>query len=111
MPGSLTDCGRIYILLGKPDEVQQEPGSVAPGLRAPETWTYKDKPGHTYAGGKALIAFDEECRAPAALGPQMERIAAALVVQPNLEYKKDKDGHLVKLAELLPEGLAGARAR
>ena len=103
MPGALTDCGRVYILLGRADEVQQEPSGGAPGLRAPETWTYKDKPGHSYAGGKALIAFDEECRAPAALAPQMERVAAALVLQQNLEYKKDKDGHLVKLAELLPK--------
>jgi len=101
--GSLTDCGRVYILLGKPDEVQQEPGNVAPGLRAPETWTYKDKGGRTYVGGKALIAFDEECRAPGSLAGQMDRVAASLVVQPNLEYKKDKDGRLVKLAELLPK--------
>ena len=25
--GSLTDCGRVFILLGKPDEVQQEGGA------------------------------------------------------------------------------------
>ena len=51
-PGSLTDCGRTYILLGKPDEVQAQPGNVAPGLRAPEMWMYKDKAGRTFAGGK-----------------------------------------------------------
>jgi GWxTD domain-containing protein len=101
--GSLTDCGRVYILLGKPDDVQQERGNVSPGQRAPETWTYKDKGTRTYAGGKAAIAFDEECRAAATLGPQMDRVAASYVVQPNLEYKKDKDGRLVKLAELLPK--------
>ena len=33
MAGSLTDCGRVYILLGKPDDVQQEGGGVAPGAR------------------------------------------------------------------------------
>jgi GWxTD domain-containing protein len=101
--GSLTDCGRVYILLGKPDEVQPQPGNVAPGLRAPEVWVFKDKGSRTFVGGKIQIAFDEECRAAAALAPQLERIAAALVVQPNLEYKKDKDGRIVKLADLLPK--------
>ena len=101
--GSLTDCGRVYILLGKPDEVQPQPGNVAPGLRAPEVWVFKDKEGRTFVGGKIQIAFDEECRAAAALAPQLEKIAEAQVVQPNLDYKKDKDGHIVKLADLLPK--------
>jgi len=107
--GSLTDCGRVFILLGKPDEVQQEGGELAPGLRPPELWTYRDRPGRTFTGGKATIAFDQECRAPSALGPQMDRVAASLVVQPSLEYKKGKDGRLVKLAEMLPKDTA-ARA-
>jgi GWxTD domain-containing protein len=107
MPGSQTDCGRVFILLGKPDEVQQE-GGGQPGLRAPEIWTYRDRPGRSFTGGKAAIAFDEECRAPAALVPQMDRVAAQLVVQPTLEYKV-KDGRLVKLADLLPKDTA-ARA-
>jgi GWxTD domain-containing protein len=103
-PGSHTDCGRVFILLGKPDEVQAEPGAAtAPGARVPETWTYRDRPGRTFTGGQALIAFDEECRAPAALESQMDRVAASLVVQPSLEYKKTKDGRLVPLADLLPK--------
>jgi len=103
-PGSLTDCGRVFILLGKPDDVQREGGAgLPPGQRGPETWTYKDKGKRTFAGGKAQIAFDEGCRAPESLAPQMERVAASFVVQPSLEYKKDKDGHLVKLADLLPK--------
>ncbi len=101
--GSLTDCGRVYILFGKPDEVQPQPGNVAPGLRAPEVWVYKDKEGRTFVGGKTQIAFDEECRAAAALASQLDKVAAGFVVQPNLEYKKDKDGRLVKLADLLPK--------
>jgi len=107
MPGSQTDCGRVFILLGKPDEVQQE-GGGQPGLRSPEIWTYRDRPGRSFTGGKAAIAFDEECRAPGALMPQMDRVAAQLVVQPTLEYKV-KDGRLVKLADLLPKDSA-ARA-
>jgi GWxTD domain-containing protein len=105
-PGSHTDCGRVFILLGKPDEVQQE-GSAQPGLRALETWTYRDRPGRTFSGGKALIAFDEECRAPGSFTVQMDRVAATLVVQPNLQYKKDKDGRLVKLTDMLPKDSAG----
>jgi len=107
--GSQTDCGRAFILLGKPDDVQQESGTLEPGLRAPETWTYRDRPGRTFMGGKAMIAFDQECRAPGALAPQMERVAAALVVQPSLEYKKDKAGRLVPLHAMLPKDTA-ARA-
>jgi len=105
--GSHTDCGRVFILLGRPDDVRrQEGGEIDPGLRAPETWTYRDRPGQTFAGGKALIAFDQECRAPGALGPQLDRIAAALVVQPSLQYRKDDDGRLVKLALMLPKDSA-----
>ena len=103
MPGSLTDCGRVFVLLGKPDEVKQEGASASPGLRVPETWTYRDSGKRTFTGGKATIAFDEECRAPGTLAAQMDRIASTVVVQPNLDYKKDKDGRLVKLAELLPK--------
>ena len=98
--GSHTDCGRVFILLGKPDEVQAESGGQ-PGMRPPETWTYRDRPGRTFTGGKALIAFNEECQAPGALMPQMDRVAAQLVLQPSLEYKV-RDGRLVKLAEMLP---------
>jgi GWxTD domain-containing protein len=88
--GSFTDCGRVYILLGKPDEVLPQAGNIAPGLRAPEVWVYKDKEGRSYVGGKTQIAFDEECRAAAALAPQLDRVAAAHVVQPNLEYKRTR---------------------
>lgn len=101
-PGSHTDCGRVFILLGKPDEVEPQGGSITPGLRPAEIWTYRDRPGQSFTGGKASIAFDEECRAPGALAPQMDRVAAGLVVQPSLEYKLS-DGRLVKLVDMLPK--------
>jgi GWxTD domain-containing protein len=107
--GSLTDCGRVFILLGKPDEVQKESETFTPGLRSPEIWTYRDRPGRSFTGGKAAIAFDEECRAPSALAAQMDRVAGSLVVQPSLEYRNGKDGRLVKLADMLPKDTA-ARA-
>jgi GWxTD domain-containing protein len=103
MSGSASDCGRVFILLGKPDEVRNEGGESTPGLRAPETWIYRDKPGRTFQGGKATIAFDSDCRAPAGLGTQLDRVAAGKVVQPNLDYRFSKDGHLVKLVDLLPK--------
>jgi GWxTD domain-containing protein len=106
--GSTTDCGRTFILLGKPDEVQEE-STGAPGLLAPQTWTYRDKPGQTFQGGKAVIAFDADCRAPGGFSAQLDRIAASKVLQPNVDYRMGKDGRLVKLADLLPKDTA-ARA-
>jgi len=106
--GSTTDCGRTFILLGKPDEVQQD-STESPGLRPPETWTYRDRPGQTFAGGRALIAFDPECRAPAGFAAQLDRVATARVIQPNIDYRTGKDGRLTKLVDLLPKDTA-ARA-
>jgi GWxTD domain-containing protein len=107
--GSQTDCGRVFILLGKPDAVQTEGGTIAAGARVPETWTYKDRPGHTFQGGKAEISFGEECQAPSGLQMQLERIAAALVLHPNIDYRVGPDGRLKKLVDLLPRDTA-ARA-
>ena len=76
---------------------------TTPGLRRPEIWTYRDRPGRTFTGGKAAIAFDEECRAPAALAPQIDRVAGSLVAHPSIDYRKGKDGRLVKLADQLPK--------
>jgi GWxTD domain-containing protein len=106
--GSSTDCGRTFILLGKPDEVQDE-AAGSPGLLVPQTWTYRDRPGQTFQGGKAVIAFDAECRAPVGFSSQLDRIAAAKVLQPNIDYRTGKDGRLVKLVDLLPKDTA-ARA-
>ena len=106
--GSNTDCGRTWILLGKPDEVQEE-ASGAVGSIVPQTWTYRDRPGQTFQGGKAVIAFDADCRAPGGFSSQLDRIAAAKVLHPNIDYRVGKDGRLVKLAELLPRDTA-ARA-
>ena len=106
--GSSTDCGRTYILLGKPDEVQDEGGGSV-GLLVPQTWTYRDRPGQTFQGGKAVISFDADCRAPGGFPEQLDRIAAARVLQPNIDYRMGKNGRLVKLADLLPRDTA-ARA-
>jgi GWxTD domain-containing protein len=101
-PGSLTDCGRVFILLGEPDDIRQQAGGIGLGLRVPEVWVYRDKPGQTFQGGEARISFDEECRAPSALDAVLEKIAASKIVQPQLTYRKGDDGKLVTLEEQLP---------
>jgi GWxTD domain-containing protein len=104
--GSATDCGRVYILLGKPDDMKQDKqASDAPSLRAAEVWTYRDRPGQTFAGGQVQIAFEKDCQLPqgARLGEQLNRVAESKVVHPNLGYAKTGDGHITKLADLLPK--------
>ena len=93
--GVETDCGRIFLLLGKPDDVKKEPVGANPSARSPETWTYRDRPGQTFTGGKAEIAVDETCTLPpgARLKEQLDRLAEAKVAQPNIGYKIEKDGH------------------
>jgi len=49
--GSSTDCGRTFILLGKPDDVQEE-AMGSPGILAPQTWTYRDRPGQTFQAAR-----------------------------------------------------------
>jgi GWxTD domain-containing protein len=108
--GADTDCGRLYILLGAPAEVKgivaenadQRRQQLAEGGRNPETWIYK---GPRFAGGEAAISFDSACMGPKtdAFRKQLDRFAAARVVHPNVDYRFDKDSHLVKLADLLPK--------
>jgi GWxTD domain-containing protein len=103
-PGSLNDCGRLFIVLGKPDEVKKEGTPESPSLRAPETWTYRDRPGFTFAGGQALMSLDGECRLPEGnMGEQLDRIVANRIPQPNIDYRLVKDGKLTKLVDLLPK--------
>jgi GWxTD domain-containing protein len=110
-PGWANDCGRVFLLLGEPDQVDQDTrwGMIEAGKRRPETWTYRDKPGRKVAGGRQEVTFSDECWGNSNLHYQLDRLAAGKVVQPNLDYRLDKKGHLVKLVELLPRDSA-ARA-
>ena len=104
--GSATDCGRVYLLLGKPDEMKQDKQSGdAPSLRPPEVWTYRDRPGQTFAGGQVQIAFEKDCQLPqgARLSEQLNKVAESKIARPNLAYKKGADGHIVKLVDQLPK--------
>jgi GWxTD domain-containing protein len=104
--GSATDCGRVYLLLGKPDEIKQDKVATdAPSLRSAEVWTYRDRPGQTFAGGQVQIGFEKDCQLPqgARLGEQLNRVAENRIAHPNLAYPKMADGHIVKLVDQLPK--------
>jgi len=107
-PGSATDCGRVYILLGAPDDVKRE-GGAASGPRSPETWTYRDRPGMKFKDGQAQIVFDAECQLPQGvrLAEQMNRVAEGKVANPNIDYRHGTDGRLVKAADQLPKPSPG----
>ncbi len=102
--GSLTDCGRIYILMGPPDEVKKEPSATA-AFRPPEIWTYKDRPGMRFTDGSIDVGLDGTCMLPQGnrFGEELNRIAEVKVIQTNLSYKYDAKGALVKLVDLLPK--------
>ena len=102
--GSQTDCGRIYILLGAPDSIKKEQ-SAEVAFRTPETWTYKDRPTMTFAGGAIGIPLDGTCMLPPGnrFGDQLNRLAELKVIQTNLSYKYDAKGGLMKLVDLLPK--------
>jgi GWxTD domain-containing protein len=102
-PGSATDCARVYVLLGEPDETKRElpsDGSV-PG----QVWTYKDRPGFTFQGGQIQVPFGADCSLPEDSGfaEQLDRPAEARIVSPNIGYKTGSDGRLIKLAAQLPK--------
>jgi GWxTD domain-containing protein len=103
--GANSDCGRIYILLGPPDEVKAVDGTDAPANRAPEVWTFRDRPSMKFQGGQVQIQFDENCQLPqgARLGDQLNRIAEGRIVKPDLNYRRGNDGKIVKLADQLPK--------
>jgi GWxTD domain-containing protein len=103
-PGCATDCGRVFLLLGEPDEVDQLASEIRPGRRAPQVWTYMDREGFTFRDGKIDISFDDECSLPrgTSFAQQLDRVAEAKILNPNLGYKL-KDGRLVKLVDQLPK--------
>jgi GWxTD domain-containing protein len=97
--GTTTDCGRVYLLLGKPDDTKKDKdnGDL-------DVWTYRDRPGQTFAGGQVQIAF-EDCQLPqgARLAEQLNKVAESRIIHPNLGYAKTPDGHITKLADQLPK--------
>jgi GWxTD domain-containing protein len=103
--GSETDCGRVFILLGKPDDMKSDPMGETPMLRTPETWTYRDRPGQTFTGGDAKIAFAGNCELPQGnrLGEQLNAIASSKIRHTNFGYNQGADGKLVTLDDQKPK--------
>lgn len=104
-PGSQTDCGRVVLLLGEPNEVKKMPGEGPSARRTTETWTYKDRPGLKFKDGQVEIMLDENCSLPQGgrFAEQLARVAEAKIAHPNLGFKKGGDGKLVKLVDQLPK--------
>jgi len=105
-PGSQSDCGRVFILLGEPTEVKKQPVGEITGPRGSgEVWTYKDRPGQTFKGGQIEIALDGDCRLPpgSSLAQQLNKVAEDRIAHPNIDYRKGSDGHILKLADQLPK--------
>lgn len=109
--GSDTDCGRVFILLGPPDEAIAGVGTSgrkleeAKLIRESQTWVYRDRPGLKFKDGHVEITFDDTCSLPqgARMGEQLARIAESRIAHPNIDYRKGADGHIVKLADQLPK--------
>jgi GWxTD domain-containing protein len=104
--GADSDCGRVMLVLGAPDEMKKNPGNTELSVRrAPETWVYRDRENLKFKDGQIEIAFDEGCQLPsgARLGDQLKRVAEGKVVSPNIEYHRTTGGKLVKLVDLLPK--------
>jgi GWxTD domain-containing protein len=104
--GSLTDCGRAYILIGDPDERRRgERTDGAAGTRTPEIWVYKESPTLKIKGGTLQLHLDEQCQFPehSGLDEQLRRMAESKITRPGIDYRFGKDGRLTKLADLLPK--------
>jgi GWxTD domain-containing protein len=109
-PGVETDCGRVWVLMGPPDEAATNtspPRKVESPklLREGQVWTYRDRPGMKFKDGQIQLTFDESCLLPqgARMGEQLARLAEARIAHPNIDYKKAADGKIMKLEDQLPK--------
>jgi GWxTD domain-containing protein len=124
-PGSMTDCGRVFLILGPPDDMRtDEQESERSGMssdgsmtgmsgmaRSVQVWTYRNRPKLTFEGGKLEMRFDERCSLPggSALIEQLGKKAATLVVVPEVKPEIGSDGRLVKLADILKRKVSPAK--
>jgi len=108
--GAETGCGQVLLLLGRPEEIRgQVTGTrfdnqsfTREGSRQAETWVYRDRPGRAFKFTRAelSIALDSDCRfvEGGILDQDLRRAAEALVVRPEIGYRRGPDGHLVAYA-------------
>jgi GWxTD domain-containing protein len=102
--GSETDCGRVYMLLGKPDETKAQAVGETPVLRPAETWTFRDRPGQTFAGGQATIEFEANCELGQGnrYGDALNQVAMNKIRNTTLQYRRP-DGSMLTLDEQKPK--------
>lgn len=105
--GAETGCGQVLVLLGRPEEIRgQSTGTrfdnqafTREGSRQAETWVYRDRPGRAFKFTRAElpIALDSDCRfvEGGILDQDLRRAAEALVVRPEIGYRRGPDGHLL----------------
>jgi GWxTD domain-containing protein len=111
--GAATDCARVFLLIGPPDSVravsrqtegaEDDPMAAMRAMgRAPEIWTYKDRPGFTFKDGQIEIGFDERCALPPGvpLDQHLNDLAASRIVTADLKPEIGPNGRLVPLSEL-----------
>ena len=100
--GGQTDCGRAFLLLGEPADIQRGQFGADVGLRPPEKWTYR---GEMFKDGEISIDFDETCSVSdgAAWSAQLKRLAETKITRPQIGYSKHDEGKLVTLADQLPK--------
>jgi GWxTD domain-containing protein len=101
-PGSQTDCGRAFILMGEPTEVKKVEDNNG------EVWEYKDRPGFQFPGGKVDIVMSRTCSIDEAprVREFLDKVAKSKIVSPQVAIKVGSDGHLQKLQEFLPKPTA-----
>ena len=66
-----------------------------PVLRPAETWTYRDRPGQTFAGGQATIEFEANCELGQGngYGDALNQVAMGKIRNASLGYRRP-DGAL-----------------
>jgi GWxTD domain-containing protein len=118
--GSETGCGKILALLGEPLERAGREVRVMfdaaefmrRGKLEPETWTYRDRPGYpiSFTGGELKVAFDSNCEFAEGgrVLDELRRVAASLVVRPEIGYRRTADGGLMRLEDAMQVPSGGA---
>jgi len=135
--GSETACGQVTMLLGNPDEMtgrevraifdnrpeaasryrqpERSPqNATRDGARRPELWTYKSNATRTFRmpGGDLKLQFDDGCEFDegARTLDELARVAAGVVVHPEIRYEFGADGRLRRLETPAPATSPAARA-
>ena len=85
--------------------MKSEPVGETAMLRTPETWTYRDRPGQTFAGGEAKISFTGNCELPqgSRFGDALNQVASSKIRNTNYGYKQGPNGKLVTLEDQKPK--------